>query len=82
MSQSNVIFFFLFAAFFVFITMRGELPKYMGFLLASPATGSQGGGSGATSSALSYNSAGNAQSTVSADIGNAAITGAKIAAAF
>ena len=34
--QSNVIFFYLFAAFFVFITMRGELPKYMGFLLSSP----------------------------------------------
>jgi hypothetical protein len=40
MPQSNVIFFYLFAAFFVFITMRGELPKYMGFLLASPQGGS------------------------------------------
>jgi hypothetical protein len=40
MPQSNVIFFYLFAAFFVFITMRGELPKYMGFLLASPQAGS------------------------------------------
>lgn len=39
MPQSNVIFFFVFAAFFVFITMRGELPKYLGFLLASPSTG-------------------------------------------
>jgi hypothetical protein len=37
MPQSNAIFFFLFAAFFVFITLRGELPKYLGFLLASPA---------------------------------------------
>jgi hypothetical protein len=36
MPQSNAIFFFVFAAFFVFITLRGELPKYMGFLLASP----------------------------------------------
>lgn len=36
MPQSNVIFFYVFAAFFVFITLRGELPKYMGFLLASP----------------------------------------------
>jgi hypothetical protein len=36
MPQSNVIFFYMFAAFFVFITLRGELPKYMGFLLASP----------------------------------------------
>lgn len=42
MPQSNVIFFYIFAAFFVFITLRGELPKYMGFLLASPkGTGSQ-----------------------------------------
>jgi hypothetical protein len=36
MPQSNVIFFYVFAAFFVFITLRGELPKYLGFLLASP----------------------------------------------
>lgn len=39
MNQSNVIFFFVFAAFFVFITLRGELPKYLGFLLASPTKG-------------------------------------------
>jgi hypothetical protein len=39
MPQSNVIFFYLFAAFFVFITLRGELPKYMGFVLASPTGG-------------------------------------------
>lgn len=39
MPQSNVIFFYVFAAFFVFITLRGELPKYMGFLLASPTGG-------------------------------------------
>jgi hypothetical protein len=30
MQQSNVIFAFLFAAFLVFITSRGELPKYAG----------------------------------------------------
>jgi hypothetical protein len=40
MPQSNVIFFYVFAAFFVYITLRGELPKYMGFLLASPTGGS------------------------------------------
>lgn len=33
MQQSNAIFAFLFLAFFVFITMRGELPKYMSFVL-------------------------------------------------
>lgn len=36
MNQSSVIFFFIFAAYFVFITVRGELPIYMGLLLASP----------------------------------------------
>jgi hypothetical protein len=36
MPQSNVIFAYLFAAFVIFITVRGELPKYLGFLLASP----------------------------------------------
>jgi hypothetical protein len=41
MPQSNVIFFYVFAAFLVFITMRGELPKYMGFLLLSPKQKSQ-----------------------------------------
>lgn len=34
MNQSNVIFFFVFAAFFVYITIRGELPLYAGFLFA------------------------------------------------
>lgn len=33
MAQSNAIFAFMFAAFVVFVTMRGELPTYMGFLL-------------------------------------------------
>lgn len=36
--QGNVIFFFLFAAFVMIITIRGELPKYLGFILASPVT--------------------------------------------
>lgn len=34
MQQSNTIFAYLLIAFVVFITMRGELPKYLGFLLA------------------------------------------------
>lgn len=38
MNQSNVIAAYLFGAFFVFITARGELPKYAGFLLGSGAT--------------------------------------------
>lgn len=36
MSQSNIIFGFLFAAFVIFITQRGELPIYLGFILAKP----------------------------------------------
>lgn len=36
MSQSNVIAGFLALAFIVFITMRGELPIYLGLLLADP----------------------------------------------
>lgn len=40
-SQSSMIAFFLFAAFLVFITVRGELSAYAGFFL-SPAQG-QGG---------------------------------------
>jgi len=47
MSQSNVIFAFVGLAFLVFITMKGELPIYMGFLLSDPkgaaaAPGNQG----------------------------------------
>lgn len=38
MPQTNVIFAFLFAAYFVFITVRGELPIYLGFIFASPKT--------------------------------------------
>jgi hypothetical protein len=36
MSQSNVIFAFIFLAFLFFITARGELRKYMGYLLSTP----------------------------------------------
>lgn len=37
MPQSNVIFAYLAVAFVIFITMRGELRLYLGFLLATPA---------------------------------------------
>lgn len=33
MNQSNIIFAYLLAAFIIFITMRGELPKYLGFII-------------------------------------------------
>jgi hypothetical protein len=38
MRQSSVIFFFLFASFVIFITLKGELPVYLGLLLKSPGT--------------------------------------------
>lgn len=36
MNQSSWVAGYIFLAFLVYITMRGELPKYMGFLFASP----------------------------------------------
>ncbi len=35
MSQSDYVFAFLFLAYLAFITLRGELPKYAGFILMS-----------------------------------------------
>lgn len=35
MQQSNVIAGYIFAAFLIYITLKGELPTYMGFLLSS-----------------------------------------------
>jgi hypothetical protein len=50
MAQSNVIAFCLFFAFIVFITLRGELPKYLDVLFTTQGGGSSGssasGGSG------------------------------------
>jgi hypothetical protein len=40
-SQSNVIALFVIAAFVLFITSRGELPVYMGFLLGGPSAKDQ-----------------------------------------
>jgi hypothetical protein len=37
MSQSNVIFAAIFIAYLIFITVRGEIPIYLGLLLKSPA---------------------------------------------
>lgn len=49
-NQSAVIFGFLFAAFFVYITIKGELPVYAGLLLLSPAAGTTTGTTTAASS--------------------------------
>jgi hypothetical protein len=47
MNQSTVIFGYLFVAFLIFITMRGELPVYAGFLLSTPKASGNSGNVGA-----------------------------------
>lgn len=42
MNQSTIIFGYLAAAFFIFITQRGELPTYWGFIVSTPNTPSSG----------------------------------------
>lgn len=50
MNQSTIIFGYLAVAFLIFITQRGELPIYWGFLVKSPQSPSQGpSGSGSGS---------------------------------
>ena len=74
MNQSTIIFGYLFAAFVIFITMRGELPVYMGFLLSTPkqpASGPPASGSGATGSASS-------NGDVASGVGDAISVGVKV----
>lgn len=52
-SQSNVIVAYLLIAFIVFITVRGELPTYLGFLLGGSASTSSQGGGGANAASIS-----------------------------
>jgi hypothetical protein len=47
MSQSSAIFFFIAAAFLVFITQRGELRSYLGFLYGTDAPTNAPANSGA-----------------------------------
>ena len=42
MNQSSIIFGYLAVAFFIFITQRGELPTYWGFLVSTPKQASAG----------------------------------------
>jgi len=55
-NQSGVVFGFIAVAFFVFITLKGELPIYAGLLLLSPAapggTAPAAGASTSTGSAI------------------------------
>lgn len=78
MQQSSVIFFFLFAAFIVFVTQRGELPTYLGLLLLSPASGSTGGTSSGTvnSASIGANGITNASSAAAGATSNPAVAGA------
>ncbi len=73
MSQSNVIFAAIFISYLIFITMRGELPVYAGFLLKSkPATASASNTTDATSSAPSKKS-----DNTSSDVGKVATVAAE-----
>ncbi|MEB2519811.1 hypothetical protein SOP85_31020 [Pseudomonas sp. YuFO20] len=63
MNQSTIIFGYLFVAFLIFITQRGELPTYWGFLVSSPSTPSQGP-TATGSGALSSNGVGQAASKI------------------
>lgn len=51
MPQSNVIFGFLAVAFVIFITMRGELRLYFGFLFSTPVAGQNPSGTQAATNA-------------------------------
>lgn len=52
-NQSGVIFGFIAVAFFIYITLKGELPTYAGLLLLSPGgTSATGSTSGAVTSTI------------------------------
>ena len=72
-NQSAVIFGALFVAYFVFITVRGELPIYAGFLLSTP-SGGQAGGPAPGVSQVGANSS--AASSAAASVTSGIITGA------
>lgn len=69
-NQSGVIFGFVFAAFFVYITLKGELPIYAGLLLLSPASGNavSVGGAGPTANNPTSQATSAANSLISAAI--------------
>ncbi len=78
MNQSTVILGYLAAAFLIFITVRGELPQYLGFLL----------GSGQGTAAPQATPSTQAQGATSTGVGNAsniaseALSFTEIAATF
>lgn len=63
MNQSTIIFGYLAVAFLIFITQRGELPTYWGFLVSSP-QGSSAGPSASASGAVSNSSVATTLSTI------------------
>jgi len=80
-SQSNVIFASLLIAFIIFITVKGELPTYLGFLLggSTPSTGQNGGsGSDAASIAGSVGNSTPTQLNLSVNNSNATSNFSKI----
>lgn len=64
MNQSTIIFGYLAVAFLIFITQRGELLTYWGFLVSSPATPSSGPGA-VGSGALTTGSVATSAATIS-----------------
>jgi hypothetical protein len=69
MGQSNAIFGFLFIAFLVYITMKGELPVYLGFLFGGPQVGGSQRGGGVTINNVGA-AAANAAASAPADLSN------------
>jgi hypothetical protein len=60
MSQSNVIFAAIFIAYLIFITVRGEIPIYLGLLLRSPAQNPPGSATATAASGVNAGQAANA----------------------
>lgn len=76
MRWDNVIFAYLFIAYMIFITLRGELPIYMGFLLSSASS------TASTTSATTATSATSANATAVSNLGGMLSTVKTIAPAL
>ena len=77
MSQSTIVFFFVLAAFLIYITQRGELPEYFALLFGggTPSAVPAGGGSASPPPA-------NAQTSAAASATSAALQTAQTVAGY
>ncbi len=64
LSQSSVITFYLFAAFLVFITIRGELATYVGFFIGGSGTATPSGPTNSASLSSARDQLTNAQTAL------------------